>query len=129
MREPLKQSAEPETRVFVDLDRLLSDKVGFRFKGQIHYLNPIDTRTFFQVCNEMSALDSLAKKESVTVEALIKAYIKIFESVCDTINKDMVMQMTPPQCAALLQYVMDVVRGRTERTGSEEKKKPKLTGL
>lgn len=109
--------------VILDLDKLISEPQSFRWDGRVHLIKPITTETFFRVTDKIAKLDQLHDPSKMTEESFIQAYADVFSAVCDTITKKDVSQMTTPQRGALLQYILDCVRGRTQADQSQEKKK------
>lgn len=120
---PARQQRIEDSKVLVDLDRLVSESVGFRLNGKVHTIKPMTTETFFKVANELAKLSVLRSETEVDQKAVIGGYISLFESVCDTISKKDVYQMSQPQIAALFQQILNCITGTAYRD-DEEKKTP-----
>lgn len=119
---PARDQAKDDRPVIVDLDKLTADPQIFRWGGRVHQIKPIDTRTFFILMEKISGLDGIAK-DGVSKEEFVDAYAGVFSAVCDTIDRKDVERMTTPQRGALLQFILDCVRGRAQADGVGEKKK------
>lgn len=110
----LKQKVqESNAAVVSDLDALVSEPVAFRFQGRIHEIKPISTLELLKFTNAFSGLQELSgKSDQITVSELVEAYTEVISSVCPTITKVHVENMTQSQVSALFQLVMDSVVGR-----------------
>jgi hypothetical protein len=106
--------------VVADLDKLVSEQTAFRWDGKVHVIKPLATETFFKVCNELSRMQDLAKREALTAKELVDAYSDLFASICDTIHRKDVESMSQAQVGALFQLVIDSVAGKSQ---VDEKKK------
>lgn len=109
--KPARESAKSSVLV-ADLDKLITERVAFKFGGQTHYINPITTAEFFKVTSEMAKLDSLKVQKEVSAKELIDSYTALIGSVCETITRDHISSMTQAQVGALFQLVLDCVTGK-----------------
>lgn len=100
--------------VVSDLDKLVSESVAFRFNGDKHLIKPLDTKTFLAVSEAFSRLDRLREKKQVTTKDLIEGYTELFKQACSTITQKHVESMTQAQVAALMQLIIDTVRGQSQ---------------
>lgn len=116
---PARDQAQ-ESRVIVDLDKLVSEPQTFRWKGRTHRIRPISTQTFFELTEKVSALEKL-NQPGVTKEDFVSAYTEVFQAACPTIKRKDVEEMEISQRGALLQFVLDCIRGRAQT--EDEKKK------
>ena len=116
------RSQANEVKVVVDLDRLVSESVGFMLHGTVRRIKPITQEQFFFVINELAALDSMRLGKEYTLEDLRKAYLSLFKKACEPIDDNDLKRMTDSQIAALVQQIVDCVRGRAQV--SAEKKTP-----
>lgn len=98
----------------IDLDALIAEPVAFRWQGKTHLVRPMDTKTFFKITNEMSRIQSMIGKDHSN-EQVVEAYARVFGTVCDTITKRDVYNMTQAQVGALFQMIMDCVSGRAQK--------------
>jgi hypothetical protein len=113
-----------DIRVVVDLDRLGSEPVGFRFGGRVHKIVFIDTETFLDVVNDLGNLDNLSKKVPVPYQLLAAGYAQLITTVCSTISKSDVYGMSVPQRAALMQQIIKIVSG--DAFADSQKKNPEI---
>lgn len=112
-----------EVKVIVDLDRLISQSVGFMLHGKVRRVKPMTMDTFLFVTNELAALDVLRQQKTHDYVGLRKAYAKLIKRACEPISDHEIKLMTDPQIAALIQHIIDCVRGNGQM--SAEKKTPK----
>jgi hypothetical protein len=85
-------------------------------------VKPIRTSEFFKITSVLARMDKMRDNvDAVTDEALVKLYTECFSSVCDTIGRRQVEQMTQAQCLSLLQLILDTIQGRSQ--AEIEKKK------
>jgi len=118
--------AESSAQVVSDLDALVAEPIAFRFKGRVHEIKPISTLELLKFTNAFAALQTLqGKSDTVTVAELVDAYAGVIASVCPTITREHVEDMTQAQVSALFQLVMDSVTGKAHVMpgGEAEKKK------
>lgn len=120
--------ARPEQHVNVvrDLDSLASDNVGFRFGGKTHILRSIGVGELLQVYEAFGTVFKTAKDSKSTSGDVIDAYTELFSSLCDTITRKEVEQMTQAQAAALFQLVLDTVTGSAQAEGLKKNLTPDL---
>lgn len=121
-----KRGPQVDPDIICDLDALISKPTGFTFQGRTHVIKPITTIVLFQAINGVGALQGLGSGE-YTQDQLVDAYAKIFSSVCDTIGKKEVREMTDSQKLALFQIILDCIKGKAHApaTHSEEYEKKK----
>lgn len=117
---PVRQEIPTNTRIMVDLDRLAIEPVGFRWKGQVHLIKPMTTERFLIACNEWASLTALSTQSKTNQEAIAEGFAKLISSVCDTITRSDVYEMTLSQRGALLQQVFEIITGKA----FTEKKSP-----
>lgn len=126
MRPSRAQAAIRDQDIVLDLDKLVSEPQAFRWRGRAHEIKPITTKTFFVLMNKIAGLDNL-KGPDMTEAQFIDAYTEVFGSVCDTLHQKDVEDMTNPQRAALMTFILDCVKGRAQADGYVEKKKAVMT--
>lgn len=119
--KPARQEIPSDIKMIVDLDRLISEPVGFRFRGRVHQIKPLTNAQFFRVINDFTQLQWLAKQEKVDHQQVIGGYAKIFQTCCPTISNNDVASMTPSQMAALFQQIHDIVTGKAFSPDEEKK--------
>lgn len=125
---PARPSRIDDARVIVDLDRLIAEPVAFRFNGKVHQISAMDTKTFFTLVNEIAKLEAMGRdKDKIDAKELMDAYVRLFKSVCTTISKEDVYNMTFPQIGALFQQVIDCVTGRAYKDDTQKKSPMKMT--
>ena len=124
----LKSKIESTAQVVSDLDALVAEPIAFRFKGRVHEIKPISTLELLKFTNAFAILQGLNEKSgTVSVEELVTAYAEVIGSVCPTITREHVQEMTQAQVGALFQLVMDSVTGKAHAApgvSGEEKKNP-----
>lgn len=113
--KPARSKAMPSGDPVVDLDALIAEPVTFRFEGKTHVVQPIDTRTYLAVTNELIKIQGLLKSEKAEKKEVIESYAAIFSAVCETISIKDVERMTLAQTGALLQMIMECVSGRAQK--------------
>jgi hypothetical protein len=119
-----KNKLNIESEVIADLDAMLSSNVAFKFKGKVHVLKPIDLETFMLATEAMARADALLKKKEISYNECVQQYVDIICSVCDTISKEDIEQMTIAQVSALLNLVLETISGKVlEKKKTIEKQK------
>jgi len=122
--KPARQQKLDPSKVIVDLDALVSEPQTFKWAGKVHVIKPITVETFFKVTQNIAKLDQLRDPSTLTQEMFVNAYTDVFSSVCDTISSKDVETMTIPQRGALLQYILDCIKGQTQTQDYEKKNLP-----
>lgn len=116
------RTAAMEAEIVSDLDAIVVKPVSILWQGHAHVLKPISTKEFLLATEAMAKMDALSKQGTgVKMEELVDVYAGVIGSVCDTIGKRELMQMSQAQVGALLQTVVDHVTGRIH---APEKKSP-----
>lgn len=114
-----------DVKVVTDLDRLIEEKVGFKWHGKTHVIKPISTELFLKITNENGKLEALRNIEGVDQKMVLDAYARIFGAVCDTITIHDVREMTYMQIANLFRLIVECVTGKTYEDA--EKKRQEMT--
>jgi hypothetical protein len=109
-----------EVKVLVDLDRLISESVGFMLHGEVRRIKPITQETFLYVINELAALDLMRQGKVSSLEELRVAYLALFKKACEPFNDDDLKKMTDAQIGALVQKIIDCVRGTAQASGEKK---------
>lgn len=109
-----------DAQVVSDLDAIIARPVAFRWQGQTHVLEPIDVSMFLQVSEAIAKMEALMRKEGFDLSEAIDTYADVIGSVCKTIGRKELMQMTQAQVGALLQLVYGHVTGKVH---ADDKKK------
>lgn len=115
-----KKKQEKNVEVVSDLDAIDSEPIGFRFQGRVHVIKPITAGQLLRVYEGFHQLDRLIASKEVTAEELVDSYAKLFGSVCETITRKDVEEMSQAQAGALFALVFDTVTGRSQ---AEKKKR------
>ena len=112
--EPVKVKPQRAVREVVsDLDALVAEPIAFRFAGEVHEIKPVSTLELLRFTNAFAQLQELnGRSDAITVAELVDAYTSVISSVCPSITRDHVEDMTQAQVAALFQLVMDSVVGK-----------------
>jgi hypothetical protein len=118
------RSKEQEAGIVVrDFDKLVAQPVSFKLHGKVHTLNPVTVQEFWAFTEAMIKIQNLSTKPDVSVADLTEAYLSIFKSACPTITLKDVENMTQPQVAALLQFVVDTIKGASQVEDYDPQKK------
>lgn len=120
----LPRASHPDVKMVTDLDRMISDPVGFRWKGKVHKIKPMNNETFLRVLNELAKMEKFSRVGSRDTQAVMHIYAGLFATVCDTITLKDVKQMSYAQVITLYREIMACVTGKAYFEG-EEKKTPK----
>lgn len=98
--------------VFCDLDELISRKVGFRFKGNVYNIQPLELRQFLAVANTLARLDDLRVKKSKDERGLLNAYQDLFDKTVEP--RIVVEDMHYVQVSALFNTVLECIMGKAQ---------------
>jgi hypothetical protein len=112
----------PDAQVVSDLDAMVAERVAFRLHGKVHYINPISVKEFFAYTNALVQIQALEKVDSVDANHVVDLYCALIQSVCQTVSRQDVKEMTQAQAGALIQLISDCVTGRAHAKNSDEKK-------
>lgn len=113
--KPARQQAIQSTaNVIADLDALVAERVAFRFKGQAHFIEPVTTKEFYQYVNASNQVLNVIRDPQATATQVIDAAHRVIASVCKTISREDVENMTQPQIGALLTLVVETVTGKSQ---------------
>ena len=115
---------EPKNvEVVQDLDKLVSEPIGFILKGKRHVIHPLKTRDFLAVYEAMAKWDDTVKKAKaggLTDAELVDGYLAVFQSVCASITRNDVLDMTLPQRVALFNLVLKVIGAEAHVMGEKK---------
>lgn len=102
-----------ESVLVADLDSMISKTVQFKVHGKIHEIPPQSVESFMIFTHLYSEILKLQERvEPVSAEELVSAYFKMINSVCKTISRQDVNDMTQHQVAALFQLMTDINTGK-----------------
>lgn len=131
---PSREAAEAKQRelerspLLADLDKLVSDPQVFRWDGRRHEIKPITVENFTKITAALSRIQNLTTEQSDNGDEIFDAYVALFSLVCDSIGREEVKRMEIPQRGALLQLILDCIRGRAQADNQgTEKKKTQVT--
>ncbi len=119
-KKPTRVSSE-DIRVVTDLDRLVSESVGFRWNGKVHLIKPMSTEVFLFVLKDLARMDAIYKSKIRDEDTILRTYASLFQNVCDTISYDDVLKMSHAQITALFREIMDCVKGKAQSDESQKK--------
>lgn len=113
---PLSGPAAPEVSVVVDLDELTRRHVGFRWKGIIYQIPPLEFETFLRVMNQCAVLDELRTSKKLSEEQLTTAYFQLFVQmqITPAIKRQDIKTMHHTQIAALFNLIVEVIMGKAQ---------------
>jgi hypothetical protein len=100
--------------VIADLDAIVLEPVQFKLHGKLHEIAPVTTESFLRYTNALGKLMELKDKNQITPDELVEGYFGLISSVCGTVTKQDIDDMTQGQVAALFQLVMDSVTGKAQ---------------
>lgn len=115
--KPTRAQAEEKVDLICDLDVIAETKSTVKIFGKTHYLKPVTTEVFFQFAG---AYADIAKMSNSSPEEINEQYGKLVNSVCPTITKKNVEQMTMVQKWALVNGLANKILGQPQ---DGEKKK------
>ena len=95
-----------------DLDAMLVEPVGFRLHGKDHLIKPLTVEQFMLYAVNLSDIYSLKEKKDVTADELIDKYYALISSVCSTIKRSDIEQMSQQQVSALFELIVSTVTGK-----------------
>lgn len=107
-------------QVVADIDAIEVRPVAFKWKGKLHTIKPVSTKEYLKVTEVFGKMDALGKTSNYTVEQLVDVYAELIMTLCNTIKREDILEMSQAQVGALLQLVIDHVTGRVAQ---DEKKK------
>lgn len=118
-----QKTTEPEPMIIRDFDKLIAEPVAFKLHGRVHRVNPITVQEFWKFSEAMIELQRLSQTKDVKIGQLTEGYLLLFRSVCPSIDLSDVEAMTQPQVAALLQFIVDTIKGASQIDEYDAQKK------
>jgi hypothetical protein len=112
----------PEATIVSDLDAMVANPIAFRLHGKVHHLNPVTVKEFFAYSNALLSIQTLQSKSDLSDEEIVDLYAKLIQSVCTSITKDDVKNLTHAQATALLNLIIEHITGRAHVSEDEKKK-------
>lgn len=111
--KPTRQRyTEAATQSVADLDALLVEPVSFKLHGKMHTINPLSVEQFMLLSSALVEIVDLQKKEGLTSDELIERYYGLVTSVCDTVTKDDIREMSQQQVSALFNLIIETITGK-----------------
>lgn len=111
-----------EVSIIANLDDLITKPTAFTLHGKEHVIEPLSTKLFLQWSEALADFYALKEKPKVEADVLIDTYLKVFKSVCPTIERKDLEDATQAQIAALYSIILDHCTGKTPMGESEKKK-------
>lgn len=111
------RAVNEEPAALIDLDSILTESKPIKWRGKVHYIKPILLDEFMAATEAMARMENMrvtAKEKPPTTEEMLDAYAAFVSSVCDTIGKEEIKQMSLAQVGALVQAIMDHIKGSKE---------------
>jgi len=121
-------TAQPGVRLITDLDLLVTQPVGFKWKGKVHFIKPMSTAVYLGLLERLARMDAIYKQGSKDHRLVIRAYAELFSFVCETIRYKDVEEMTQAQIRGLFAEIMATVTGKAQAEIAEKKTLPEKTG-
>lgn len=109
-----KPVEQPQAQVVSDLDAMVAHPVAFRLHGKLHYIKPITVKEFYAFTNAINSITALEKQEHVTPQQVLEMYERLICSVCDSISRKDVENLTQAQCGALIALIVECVTGKAQ---------------
>lgn len=125
---PRRQEADQSVRVVVDLDRMLGELPGFKYRGKVYQIRAMDTAVWLRLCEELAALNLLMRKEGFNRKEIRDRYYRLLVKAVDGISFEDVDQMTDAQLGAVVQLIVDCITGRAYAQEGDKKKAPTTPG-
>lgn len=124
---PARKKEFESTKVVADLDKMVAQRVAFKWNGRTHFINPISTESYLKFvdasANITKCFQQIQDGVPINKHDLYKQYGEIFHLVCETISVEQVYDMTQHQVAALMGLITECVSGKIFVKEEEEKKK------
>lgn len=112
------KSKAAQVEVMCDLDHVIEREIGFVFKGETHYLEPITTERFIRFAKGLIEI----QKEQESADRVMELYLAMIQSVCKSFTAEHVKQLTQAQAIVLFTHIANKIMGRSERETEDEKK-------
>ena len=121
---------KPSVTVVADLDALISEPIGFQFKGRVYEIKPVDTATFMRTTNALGKIQELLGKrtqgDKIEDEEIYKAYDELITPLCPKFGYQNIKSATLAQLFAVVNLIIKQLTGQTtssSETTVDEKKK------
>lgn len=107
-----KQKLNVKSEVVADLDAILVENVGFKLHGKEHIIKPLTVEQFMLYAVNLSEIYALKEKSNLNASDLIDKYHALISSVCSTVKRSDIEQMSQQQVSALFELIVDTVSGK-----------------
>ena len=125
LRPTRQKYTEAATNSVADLDALLVEPISFKLHGKNHVIKPLTVEQFMILSAALIDIVDLQKKQGLSSEELIDKYYGLVSSVCDTVKKSDIENMSQQQVSALFNLIIKTVTGEV----FVEKKNPMIPTL
>jgi hypothetical protein len=107
------QSRSLNTNIVADLDAILVEPVCFVLHGSEHIIRPLTTEQFFRLTSEYTKLLEIQRSDKIDTSDLIDKYYGFVSTVCDSVSRKDIENMTQQQVGALLNLIIGILTGET----------------
>lgn len=113
---PAREEAKP-AKLIADLDLLVSQKIGFRYLGRDHVIEPMTTANFIAVVKALHQIEVVAKlkegDEGYDKDGVYLAYYEFVSSLCSSVSLEDIKEAKLPQLHALMALLIKHIKGET----------------
>ena len=106
-----KVESDAETRIVLDLDKLIPKPVAFQLHNKKHIVYPITVEQFSVLYEKVAKIDKLVGEKKIAGDELTKAYSDAFKYVCPTMTPDIIKNMTKEQIDAFFIFMFKILSG------------------
>lgn len=107
-RKNLKVSSD----IVADLDAMIVENVGFKLHGKQHVIRPLTVEQFMLYAVNLSEIYSLKERNDLSASELIDKYYALISSVCSTVKRSDIEEMSQQQVSALFELIVETVTGK-----------------
>jgi hypothetical protein len=123
---PTRTEAQESVKIISDFDSLLTEQVGFKFRGKIHVLNPVDVKNFMQITiayrNLLQMIEARSEGSSLTDDEVYQKYYDLIHPIVPSITYAEMRAMTLVMLNNLINLVFRQLSGDPSLYEKDEKK-------
>lgn len=112
---PARAAATP-VRVVVDIDKLISERVGFVWRGKTYPIEAVTTEQFMRMADVLGEIQTLIKAQSegakTSEESIYEAYHRYISVLCPSFTMDELRKMPIPGLHAILNLIIKHATGQ-----------------
>ena len=126
--KPARPEYEPQVKIISDFDSILSEQVGFKFRGVTHILKPVDVKNFMKMTlayqNLLKMIQNRSEGNPLTEDEVFERYFDLISPIVPSISYPEIRGMSLVMLNNLVNLVFRQLSGDPTLHETAEKKNP-----